>query len=491
MPTLSPNSSQSVSLTPDITLHPSGRWQGDVRTISTDSAVLSGDDIPRTDAPLHLFSPVGPAVHLDARPLPHAAVLGADEPATLTYRPTDDAVYALLQIIHTADGPVYDWTLPRVVPAASSDAAVLSGETAGATTLHFPINPIITETPAAPTADVLGIEDIVSDLVGSLAIKRVLQLVKSPISHALLDGIRHAEAAPHMLVLRDTLQPLTGFEAWRALLPPGAERRILLFIHGFASSSAGSHAEALLAQLATGYDAVLSYDHPTIASDPLQNARDLLAMVPDDLRLSVDLIAHSRGGLVARSLVELAEPTARFTPRVLVTHGSPHNGTRLADPERWDRLISLGMTAASWLATTGGVTCWVPTLLEFVLKAAAQGIFELPGIAAMTPDGPFLKRLNDHTPPSLGNTRYAVVTSRFSIFGVKQRGFQQALTAFASQAFIDAPNDLVVPTESMSAIDRPFLTLPPDRQLNVSTDHFSYFTNTDVLAFLRRQLATP
>jgi hypothetical protein len=178
------------------------------------------------------------------------------------------------------------------------------------------------------------------------------------------------------------------------------------------------------------------------------------------------------------------------TPRRLVTHGTPHGGTRLADKERWDRLISLGLTAASWLATASGVAFWIPKLLEFVLKAAAQGIFELPGVAAMAPNGEFLEKLNaPGDPATAGRVRYSATTSRFSIFNVKQPGFRQAFQAIATQAFIDAPNDLVVPTDSMSAIDLSSGGLPAERRLMVDVDHFSYFANPKVLEFLRAQLS--
>jgi hypothetical protein len=84
--------------------------------------------------------------------------------------------------------------------------------------------------------------------------------------------------------------------------------------------------------------------------------------------------------------------------------------------------------------------------------------------------------------------RYSAVTSSFSIFNVKQPSFKQAFQALATQAFIDAPNDLVVPTESMSAIDLAAGGLPADRTFKVDSDHFSYFSNPQVLEFLRAQL---
>jgi hypothetical protein len=193
---------------------------------------------------------------------------------------------------------------------------------------------------------------------------------------------------------------------------------------------------------------------------------------------------------VARSLIELADPAVQFTPRRLITHGSPHGGTLLADPERWDRLISLGMTAASWLAMAAGAAIWIPKLLEFVLKAAAQGVFSLPGVAAMTPGGEFIRKLNAPGDAALAErVRYSTVTSSFSIFNVKQIGFKQAFQALAAQTFINAPNDLVVPTASMNAIDLPGSLVPAERQLELDVDHFSYFGDSKVLEFLRAQLA--
>jgi pimeloyl-ACP methyl ester carboxylesterase len=344
---------------------------------------------------------------------------------------------------------------------------------------------------------VLGVGDffggVAGDIIGDIVLKRVVQVIKSPFEQSLNNAIRQAEGPPYAVAFRNGLQPIQGFEAWRTLLPPGGERRVLLFIHGFGSTIANNHLDKWISPLTEGYDAVLGYNHPTISRDPLDNARDLLEMIPEDLRLSVDLIAHSRGGLVARSLVELADARDCFNPRTLITNGTPHAGTRLADPERWDRLVSIGMTAASWLAAATGAAIWIPKVLEFVLKAAAQTVFDLPGIGAMTPGGAFLSKLNASAESSSmvaalqERVHYATVTSRFSIFGVEQPGFQQAFRTFAAQAFLDMPNDLVVPTESMNAIDQMGF-VPKDRQLRVATDHFSYFDDAQVIEFIQQQL---
>lgn len=483
------NNQAPVPLTPRMRLRPAKDWQGHAE-VSAPAAAVLGEPPVGVRAQLSLFTPAEPAIELAVQAVPQAGVLGAEEEQAglLEYSPADDAVYVMLQEVHTPDGIIYDWTLP-MPPDTAPTPGVLTGEERR---LRFPVNPVImgdTSGPVAPES-VLGLGDAIVDVVTDLAAKRVLQVLKSPIDRALLSAARAIEPAPRVLALREGFQPLEGFEAWRALLPPEHSHRVLLYIHGFCSSIASSGGSAILPQLASNYAAVLGYDHPTLSVDPFQNARELLAMIPDDLRLSVDLVAHSRGGLVARSLVELTEAQENFTPLHLITHGSPHEGTRLADPERWDRLVSLGMTAASWLTTASGALIWLPQVLEYVLKAAAQGIFSLPGLGAMTPGGDFLARLNaPGQQAQLDRLHYAVVTSSFSPLMIREIGFRKAFEALVTQVFMGEENDLVVPTKSMSGIDRGSHVLRPDQQFHAAVDHHSYFRDAGVLDFLRQQLA--
>jgi hypothetical protein len=190
-------------------------------------------------------------------------------------------------------------------------------------------------------------------------------------------------------------------------------------------------------------------------------------------------------------LVELIDAQPKFQPRRLLTAGSPHAGTRLAEPERWDRLVSLGLTLGSWLIAVGGGAFWAPKLLEFVLKAAAQSTFDLPGIGAMTPGSAVLKQLNQADAPGL-DTRvpYAAVTSSFAISNVAQQGFRQAFTALAMQVFMGEPNDLVVQTASALEIDAGSRIFTPEQQFRASVDHSSYYQDSGVQAFVRNHFAT-
>lgn len=489
MPLFGPSSKQPIDLTPRTKLKPASSWSGSAEMASPPSATLGGDEMNTSiPVPMQLFAPAEEPIILDIQRTP-GVVLGGDEQAELEFQPTEEAAFALIQMIQTPHGTIYDCTLPMAAPPPA--ATLAPGP--DSTSLRFPIHPMMLDRDQ-PAGGTLGVGEIIGDVVGDMVFKRILQIVKSPFDRAILDTIRRFEDEPRVLAFRDSFQPLEGFEAWRALLPPGEERRVLLFIHGFSSSTKGSSGATFLPQLGAGYDAVLSYDHPTVSHDPLENARNLVAMIPEDLRLSVDIVAHSRGGLVARSLIELLDPVDQFVPQKLITHGSPHRGTRLAEQQRWDRLISIGLTAAEWLTMAAGAAVWIPMTLEYILKAASQGIFALPGISAMAPNSDFLQKLNASADPATlagalqSRVRYATVTSAFSAFGISEAGFREAFKAFAAQAFIDAPNDLIVPTASMNAIDIPTSIVPPDRQLRTAVSHFGYFDNEEVIAFMREQL---
>jgi hypothetical protein len=481
-----------VPLTPRLVLRPASDWQGSAEVASSGPVVLGEEPPVVTTAPLSVFAPAEPTVVLDVQSRPQPAVLGEEPPpgATLEFQPSEAAVYVLLQEVHTPDGVIYDWTLPER-PAAAGGPVVL-GDDGGPAVLRFPVNPVAGG-PAEPSPGqpaVLGIEDTIAGAAAGVVTKRVLQVLRSPFDAALLALIRQFEPAPRVLALRDSgFQPLDGAEAWRALLPPGGERRVLLYVHGFGSSTAGSGGARFVPELAAGYDAVLSYDHPTAGVSPLDNAAELLSMIPDDLRLAVDLVAHSRGGLVSRSLIELVDWQPKFRPLSLLTAGTPHAGTRLAEPARWDRLVSVGMTLASWLATAAGGQLWAPKLLELLLKAAVQGTFDLPGIAAMTPGNDFLVKLNGADAPGLDDrVRYAAATSSFAFADVAQQGFRQAFMALAMQVFMGEPNDLVVHTASALEIDAPARVFTPDQQLRVKVDHSSYYQDSGVADFARRHL---
>lgn len=427
---------------------------------------------------------------------PTAADLGI-----LTFQPdpNEGAVYALLHEIYTPAGMIYDLTLPQ---SRDRDTILGSSDERGPGVLNFPVYRMVSGLPPgatapAPAPDVLGtggvgaaVGEIITSAIGDGIIKHVLRLIKAPIASALREQIAAFEGPGQLLLIEPNAligTPLPDAAAWRSRFAPAQEHPILLLLHGFNSTTERSLPTQWIPALAPRYAAILGYTHPTFTRDPLQNALDLLQQIPPDVRLRVDILAHSRGGLVARSLTELQPPDPKLHVHRLITYGSPHAGTALAQHAHWDRLISIGFTGLSWLTRLSGAgpaLTFVPRGLELLLRAGSQLLFDLPGLQAMAPTSDFLRILN--APSSLPTSaRYAAVSSDFNPVSITEQGFREALTAMAAQVFFQSDNDLVVTTDSMTSIDLPSPAVAPPNFLvfHTNVDHFSYFNQAEVRTF--------
>ena len=129
---------------------------------------------------------------------------------------------------------------------------------------------------------------------------------------------------------------------------------------------------------------VWAYDHHTVSVAPRANARDLLRLVAEAGTgpLVVDVVAHSRGGLVARELAERSRDTP-LTVRSLILAGTPNEGTPLADTQgmvaglnRFGNLLALAPDPVSDIA--GAV-------VAIVTQVLGDAVGELPGLTAMAP----------------------------------------------------------------------------------------------------------
>ena len=300
-----------------------------------------------------------------------------------------------------------------------------------------------------------------------------------------------------------TLQEITAGRPW------------LLFLHGTASTTQRSFGRLMQdrpeiwAQLHAMYPGrIIAYEHRTLSLDPVQNAQDLLDLLPE--RAQLHLVSHSRGGLVGEliALSQLAErqggsvldrdDLAIFAPadqpRIealgqalaqkdlsiarFVRVACPARGTSLAGG-RLDRWLNLLFNAARFGAVAAGDEArdLVDGLHRLALAASANrdNPEALPGIAAMAPEySPLLSVLN--RPRKLRASDGLVVIAG----DIEPSGVAQRLGIWFADAFFGSDHDLVVNTGSMTGgVNDPAMTrgaaLVMDRGQNVS--HFRYFTN--------------
>ncbi|MFF0532942.1 hypothetical protein ACFYT3_31805 [Nocardia amikacinitolerans] len=190
------------------------------------------------------------------------------------------------------------------------------------------------------------------------------------------------------------------FSGWRPVdgladiaLPTDRPARLLLLVHGAFSSTVGSFGALVatpegrhfLESALSSYDAVLGFDHPTLSLDPLENASDILhrlatadAAVPP----TIDVLCYSRGGLVARSLIEQLLPSSswRANPGRVVFVAATNGGTALAEPQNWHDFVDLYMNLAAACARAVGLISGAAPMAEVV-----KGLIESVGAFVISP----------------------------------------------------------------------------------------------------------
>ena len=238
----------------------------------------------------------------------------------------------------------------------------------------------------------------------------------------------------------------------------GQEARALVLIHGTFSKTASpvdGFGPEFMAWARQRYRVVLGLDHWTLSKTPEENARllinELRVLNSDYLKPeSLDVITHSRGGLVARSFCELLNQMAAV--RHLVFVGTPNCGTDLANPKNWGTLADLlvNMTGVDGAELFGRLAGLLAQL------AVTHVVNDVPGLLAQSPDaaakrGTFLHRLQTKK-INRSTLRYGVVCSEFepSTLVPNLKKIVEAAKAASVDVTMDAlfasANDLVVNT---------------------------------------------
>lgn len=311
-------------------------------------------------------------------------------------------------------------------------------------------------------------------------------------------------------------------------LPKLAARKVLLIIHGtFSHSDAvmsglqkAPGGGAMLSAALKRYDFVLALDHPTLSQSPVLNAFDLAAKFAHGTPKSLDVIAHSRGGLVARWLCE-GFRQEQMRCRVIMT-GAPLYGTSIAAPARIKAVMDLLSNAGEAIGFAAGLGGG----LLLTLASSLAGFFArvtgalstpladaivamIPGFAAQARHGSNveLRALRVNTgafdfAAAQSPVRYWVIRSNFTPVESGAWGFLKSFIARPGASFLNTAadyvfqgqNDLVVDVDSMNQTgERPGPPPVPSLITNIAHDfgdsrtvhHCNYFEQRETVDAIR------
>jgi len=229
---------------------------------------------------------------------------------------------------------------------------------------------------------------------------------------------------------------------------PVSPERSLLFIHGTFSNCFGGFEKLATTNFFERVkdiydDRIFAFNHFTLQRTPEENVRMLLEDLPDH-ETTFDVITHSRGGLVLRTLVERAGTfgalAKRFRLGRVVLVAAPNNGTPLATPDRWEQTVG-------WLANLLELFPDNPFTIgaEFVANGlvwlANHASGEIPGLHAMDGDGDPIHQLQIATDPPA-----AAYSALVANYNPTDKVLRRLLDVGFDQ-FFGSANDLVVPSE--------------------------------------------
>lgn len=243
-------------------------------------------------------------------------------------------------------------------------------------------------------------------------------------------------------VTRETLA--SGMLAPEDPTPGG---RALLLLHGTFSHAASAFAPLaasdFFARVKDRYgDRIYAFNHFTVSRTLDENARLLLDGLPA-AGLEFDVITHSRGGLVLRTLVEGAKTLGPAAKRFRLGHAvlvaSPNAGTPLANPERFEDTFGWFANLLELLPDNPFTTA--PAFIaNGIVWLASNVVGNLPGLQAMNETQGTIKALQG--PPAPTATAYSALVSNYR----PDKGVLMRVADLALDAFFATANDLVVPT---------------------------------------------
>ena len=283
-----------------------------------------------------------------------------------------------------------------------------------------------------------------------------------------------------------------------------ANGRALLLLHGTFSTGDGAFAGLIysdvMTKLAAHYEGrIFAFNHPTLHHSPEENVQELLRMLPAEIKnLDLDIITHSRGGLVGRELCERYN-ALNTTDKTMTVHravfvAGPNNGTILTDKGNWMNLIDTYTNLLDGLPDNP-YTITMEALITLIKVVGGGTLQALPGLQSMLPGGDAIKALN--AAPKPGTDYYALAAHYQPTDADTAVGFGKSLLIKTIGKIFGEDSDLVVPTKGCYGMDPEAAGFPvPETRLKIygaetNTHHLNFFQKEAVNQQIYEWLTAP
>ena len=257
---------------------------------------------------------------------------------------------------------------------------------------------------------------------------------------------------------------------------PGA--RIALVVHGFTAETNDMAAFVTrdLPEHGVRYDHVLAFDYETFNTHITENGKMLanaLRAVGFDQadQLHLDVIAHSMGTLVTRTLIEQWGGDA-FVDRAFLC-GPPNQGTRLADVKRlipWLSTLMVNNLAAVPVAALAG---WA------LNKASDDGV----GPEDLRPSSQIINDINDSSQPL--TVKYHLLAGQNNMPPQERNAWERLRgkvmhgVDVGLDAIFGDQNDMVINVKSMRGLRNGHYPDQMPEPVEVPCNHFQYFSTSE------------
>jgi pimeloyl-ACP methyl ester carboxylesterase len=304
------------------------------------------------------------------------------------------------------------------------------------------------------------------------------------------------------------LEPATDIPKGRTLLlVHGTFSKSDMFIDELNGTDAG---KTFIRRAGEKYKAILAFDHPTLSVSPWINALDLeMALV--GVTGPIDVICHSRGGLVVGWWLRNAERTVEN----VIFVGAPLTGTSLASPANLRSALQglanvfKGLEAASAATSTVvpfvSVVTGLSKIFGSILQLGAStrladaAVVAVPGLSGQSLVGNNAELIRLNRAQWISKPTVHAVVSNFQPYENDEKWWQvwkflrnprERLLDGAADAVFKDKNDLVVDTKSMTllcgkAIDSGRIH---DFGDSATVHHCNYFQQDETVKLLTKAL---